>query len=72
MAVTATVDVLAEAVGEAVGITAVIEAMRGHAGHARMQMFLRVQNPGFSVKEPLTRQQWCERHVTLHIGLSTA
>ena len=56
MAVTATADVLAEAVGEAVGITAVIEAMRGHAGHARMQMFLRVQNPGFSVKEPLTSQ----------------
>lgn len=51
MAVTATADVLAEAVGEAVGITAVIEAMRGHAGHARMQMVLRVQNPGFSVKD---------------------
>ena len=35
-----------------------------------MQMVLRVQNPGFSVKEPLTSQQWCERHVTLRIGLS--
>ena len=30
-----------------------IEAMRGHAGHAGMQMVLRVQNPGCSVKEPL-------------------